>query len=98
MLTALSLAKNIKALVAPDVTAFKPACVKSVSKVKLLPADPSDCVVVLLIELTVPKTPPAPEATVKPPDVVVEYDEKTIEPIKKNRRFKLNIGKINKAF
>ena len=71
------MAKNIKALVAPDVTAFKPAWVKSVSKVKLLPADPSDCVVVLLIELTVPKKPPAPEATVKPPDVVVEFDEKT---------------------
>jgi hypothetical protein len=31
-------------------------------------------------------------------DYRVEYDEKTIEPIKKNRKFKLNRGKENKAF
>ena len=31
-------------------------------------------------------------------DYRVEYDEKTIQPIKKNRKFKLNVGKNNKAF
>ena len=31
-------------------------------------------------------------------DYIMEYDEKTIEPIKKNRKFKLNRGKQDKAF
>jgi hypothetical protein len=31
-------------------------------------------------------------------DYRLEYDEKTIQPIKKNRKFKLDKGNKNKAF
>ena len=31
-------------------------------------------------------------------DFRVEFDEETIEPIKQNKKFRLIIGKVNKAF